>query len=145
MRMPAPTTSFCLFVSAHARNRVPANFLSVDNVSKQCSPVALDMIGGGASSNELGPIGGSFHGILFLTVEVQNSLIHSMCDAGDGSASDEIMAEVGVDPGSGDNGETQWIGCASRDLFADRTTWGGIPVARLGRKIGIVRASSTMS
>ena len=61
------------------------------------------MISGGTGSNELGSTGGSLHGILFLAVEIQNSLVHGMCNTGDGSTGEEIMAEVGVDPGSCDN------------------------------------------
>ena len=56
-----------------------------------------DLISGSASSDELGPMGGSLHGVLFLAAEVKNGLVDSMCNASDGSSSEEIMAEVCYD------------------------------------------------
>ena len=54
-----------------------------------------DLISGGTGSDELGSIGGSLHGILFLAVEIQDSLIHGVDNAGDGSTGEEVMVEVG--------------------------------------------------
>ena len=48
-------------------------------------------------------MGGSLHGILFLAAEIQDSLIHGVDNTGDGSTGEEVMVEIGVDPGSGDD------------------------------------------
>ena len=62
-----------------------------------------DLISGGAGSNELGSTCGSLHGVLFLAAEIQDSLVHGVHNTGDGSTGEEVMVEIGVDPGSGDD------------------------------------------
>ena len=46
-----------------------------------------DLICGSSSGDKLGTTGGSFHGVLFLAVEIKNGLVDGMCDPGDGSSS----------------------------------------------------------
>ena len=65
-----------------------------------------DLICGSSSRDKLGTTGGSFHGVLFLTAEIENGLVDGMCNAGDSSSGEKIMVEICVDPGGSDDWKT---------------------------------------
>ena len=53
-----------------------------------------DLICGSSSGDKLGTTGGSFHGVLFLAVEIENGLVDGMNNPDDGPSSQNVMSCV---------------------------------------------------
>ena len=78
-----------------------------------------DLISGSSGGHELGTMRGGFDRVLLFAAEINDGLIDSMDNAGDGSAGDEVMVEVGVHPRGGDDGVTQRCRSIVGHLFMD--------------------------
>ena len=97
------------------------------------------MVKGGTSRNKLGAVGSGFDVALQLGEPVDGRAIKEVEDAGDRTAVDQVMHEVGILGGGSDDGLTEGCGHVAGQDFLDIAIDGAGPSSVRFRQVGVVR------